>query len=141
MGIAGLDHMVLTTNDGARLAAFYRSLGLELRGYDDWQSGSAPAYSVVLGDQKLNVHPENLADRRREPAFLGSHTAQPGCGDLCLVWDGSVDDVVALLTAVGVAIETGPVERIGGRGGGTAVGRSVYVRDPDDNLVELITYC
>lgn len=57
----------------------------------------------------------------------------PGSLDICLFIDGPIDAVVAHLTRIGVTIEEGPVDRTG------AIGplRSVYVRDPDGNLVEL----
>jgi catechol 2,3-dioxygenase-like lactoylglutathione lyase family enzyme len=59
-----------------------------------------------------------------------------GNSDLCFVWDGSADDAVAHLAAHGVAVELGPVQRSGGRGTGT----SIYFRDPDGSLLELISY-
>ena len=64
----------------------------------------------------------------------------PGCGDFCFVWTGTVDAAVELLTSAGAAVEVGPVDRVGGRAGGSATGSSVYTRDPDGNLLELITY-
>ena len=60
----------------------------------------------------------------------------PGSGDLCLIVDGPLDRVAAELEEAGVEIEVGPVERTGARGSMD----SVYVRDPDANLVELSVY-
>jgi catechol 2,3-dioxygenase-like lactoylglutathione lyase family enzyme len=60
----------------------------------------------------------------------------PGNSDLCFEWSGSSVDAVAHLTARGVAVEVGPDERTGARGRGT----SVYFRDPDGTLLELISY-
>ncbi len=60
----------------------------------------------------------------------------PGNSDVCFVWDGPIDGAVAHLNAGKVPIELGPVERIGGQGTGT----SVYFRDPDGSLLELISY-
>jgi len=60
----------------------------------------------------------------------------PGNSDLCFGWDGAIDGAIAHLTARGIPIELGPVERTGGRGDGT----SVYFRDPDGSLLELISY-
>lgn len=59
---------------------------------------------------------------------------------VCLVWDGDEASLDALLSGAGVAVIEGPVERVGGADGGTAVGVSRYVRDPDGNLVEFIVY-
>jgi catechol 2,3-dioxygenase-like lactoylglutathione lyase family enzyme len=60
----------------------------------------------------------------------------PGNSDLCFVWSGPIDTAIAHLRERGVAIELGPVPRTGGRGDGT----SVYFRDPDGSLLELISY-
>lgn len=60
----------------------------------------------------------------------------PGNSDLCFVWEGPIDGAVAHLRAHGVTIDLGPVERTGGHG----VGMSVYFRDPDGSLLELISY-
>jgi catechol 2,3-dioxygenase-like lactoylglutathione lyase family enzyme len=63
-------------------------------------------------------------------------TPTAGSGDLCFIAATPVDDIVNELNAAGVTIELGPVERTG------AVGkiRSVYLRDPDENLIELSNY-
>jgi catechol 2,3-dioxygenase-like lactoylglutathione lyase family enzyme len=61
---------------------------------------------------------------------------QPGNSDLCFVWPGPIEDAVEHLKRHGVEVETGPVERFGGRDSGT----SVYFRDPDGSLLEFISY-
>jgi catechol 2,3-dioxygenase-like lactoylglutathione lyase family enzyme len=61
---------------------------------------------------------------------------QPGNSDLCFVWPGGIDEAVAHLECHGVEVETGPVSRLGAGGEGT----SVYFRDPDGGLLELISY-
>ncbi len=61
---------------------------------------------------------------------------RPGNSDLCFAWDGTPDEVVAHLRSHRVDVELGPVERTGARGTGT----SVYFRDPDGSLLELIVY-
>jgi catechol 2,3-dioxygenase-like lactoylglutathione lyase family enzyme len=68
---------------------------------------------------------------------LRASAATPPCGDLCVRWEGSGDELDALLAAVGVAVEEGPVPRRGARG---VDATSVYVRDPDGNLVEFMRY-
>ncbi len=60
----------------------------------------------------------------------------PGNSDLCFVWDGPISAAVAHLQARRVSIELGPIARTGGRGDGM----SVYFRDPDGSLLELISY-
>ena len=73
-------------------------------------------------------------------ADVGANVAripvQPGNSDLCFVWPGPIEDAVAHLESHGVTIETGPVARHGARDAGT----SVYFRDPDGSLLELISY-
>ena len=64
----------------------------------------------------------------------------PPCGDFCFVWDGTMSALQAMLDDAGAAIIEGPAERQGGRDGGRATGTSLYVRDPDQNLVEFIVY-
>ena len=56
------------------------------------------------------------------------------------MWTGDESELIAVLDRAGAACELGPVERIGGRSGGTAKGQSVYTRDPDLNLLEFIIY-
>ena len=66
--------------------------------------------------------------------------AQPGCGDFCFVWAGSAAALDAALRLAGASVVEGPVERIGGRERGHAKARSLYVRDPDANLLEFMIY-
>jgi len=68
---------------------------------------------------------------------LRAPAATPPCGDLCLVWDGSATSLDALLERAGASVIEGPAEREGGR---RITGSSVYVRDPDGNLLEFIRY-
>jgi catechol 2,3-dioxygenase-like lactoylglutathione lyase family enzyme len=86
--------------------------------------------ALAFGRSKINLHE---ADRPFSP-----HAASPvpGSQDFCLIVDGALDDVIEELTRGGVAIELGPADRTGA----TGTIRSVYVRDPDRNLVELSVY-
>lgn len=140
MPVTGLDHLALPTNDAERLASFYGALGFALHGLEEWRAGRAPIFSILCGDQKIHVHPETLVPARGHPAYLRGDTAEAGCGDVCVVWKGRVDALLALLARVGVKPIAGPVPRLGGRAGGATVGISVYVRDPDHNLLEFISY-
>lgn len=140
MPVSGFDHAALPTADSERLLAFYKALGFAIEGEEAWRAGRMPIFSIVCGDQKINVHTEALMARRDDPTFLRGPTAEPGCGDYCFVWDGGIDTCLAALQAAGVAPIDGPVPRVGGRSGGTALGVSVYARDPDENLLEFISY-
>ena len=120
--LASVDHIVLTTRDLDRCLDFYtRVLGMTLERYGEGR------IALKFGDHKFNVHP---------PGFEASIRAQvptPGSLDICFLADRPIDDVIAHLKACDVPIEAGPVTRTGARG---AI-RSVYVRDPDANLIEI----
>ncbi|TDQ50992.1 catechol 2,3-dioxygenase-like lactoylglutathione lyase family enzyme [Actinomycetospora succinea] len=122
--VRSLDHLVLTVADVRATVGFYVDLlGMEERTF----SGRT---ALHLGDQKINLHE---AGREFEPKAL---RPTPGSGDLCFVVDGPIEDVARAITEAGVTIEEGPVDRTGARG----PMRSVYLRDPDQNLVELAAY-
>ena len=126
--IDGFDHVSLPMRDTEAMVGFYRSLGLDVAEHPH-------VVSVDVGDQMINLHrPETW---QREGFTLRAPAAKPPCGDLCFVWDGSAESLHALLDKVGAAIIEGPVERQGGR---QADASSVYVRDPDGNLVEFMIY-
>jgi len=138
VAIESFDHVALPTHDAAAMIDFYRKLGFTTVGDEEWRNGSQPFVSLALDDVKINLHDPKLW--RNERFTLRGPTAVPGCGDLCFVWSGTVEEAAALVAAAGGELVTGPVTRIGGRARGTGSGRSVYTRDPDGNLVELIAY-
>ena len=121
-----LDHLVIAVSDWERSTAFYRDvLGAEVVALD------RNRVAFRFGAQQLNVHgPGSTPEpRARTPVA-------PGNSDLCFEWVGEAEDSVAHLQAHGVEIELGPDARTGARGTGT----SVYFRDPDGTLLELISY-
>ena len=121
-----LDHVVVAVSDWERANAFYRDvLGAELV---DVGPG---AWAYRFGAQQLNVHGPGTA-----PFPVAREPVRAGNSDLCFRWAGPIAGAVAHLERHGVAIEEGPVERPGARGRGT----SVYFRDPDGSLLELISY-
>jgi catechol 2,3-dioxygenase-like lactoylglutathione lyase family enzyme len=123
--MAALDHCVIAVSDWDRSNAFYAGvLGAEVV-----PVGGGFAYR--FGENQLNVHGPGVdGEPNAEPPVA------PGGADLCFVWDGSADEAVAHLERHGVPVELGPVPRFGARGAGT----SVYFRDPDRSLLELISY-
>jgi catechol 2,3-dioxygenase-like lactoylglutathione lyase family enzyme len=126
--IRGFDHVALPMEHEDAMVAFYRSLGLEV-------AETPHLVSVHVGDQMINFH--RATTWQREEFTLRAPAAQPPCGDLCFVWDGSPESLHAVLDGAGAAIIEGPVARRGARGDGAS---SVYVRDPDGNLLEFMIY-
>jgi catechol 2,3-dioxygenase-like lactoylglutathione lyase family enzyme len=120
-----LDHLVLTVRDVDATIAFYsRVLGMEPITFGPGRR------ALAFGRQKLNLHPA--------AAPLAPHAARPtpGSADICLITSAPIAEIVAELRSAGVAIEEGPVSRSGAMGPIT----SVYLRDPDDNLIEVSSY-
>ena len=137
MSVAGFDHVALPTANAERLVAFYRALGFGTEGEEGWRAGERRTFAITFGDNKINVHPEDMVSLRGAPEYLRGPTAEPGCGDLCFVWEGSQESLQTLLRDARAEEIEGPVARDGGR---RAHGSSLYVRDPDGNLLEFITY-
>ena len=120
--IAAIDHVVLTTRDEAKCLAFYVDvLGMALERYGNGR------IALRFGTQKINVHQPGVM------AGLKAATPTAGSLDLCFLASVPLEAVIARLHAHGVPIVAGPVDRSGGLG---AI-RSIYVRDPDENLVEI----
>ncbi len=133
MPISRLDHVAVPVDHMEPMVAFYTALGFSVD-----ESLSPLVVSVTQGDMKINLHDRSLWE---SGAFdLRGPTAVPGCMDICVVWDGPAADLDGLLATASIELIEGPVERDGGRDGGTATGSSRYVRDPDGNLVEFIIY-
>ncbi|GAA3434857.1 VOC family protein [Kutzneria kofuensis] len=125
MKVNRLDHLVLTVADVDASVAFYtRVLGMDVVTFRGGRK------ALTFGTSKINLH---QAGREFEPKAL---RPTPGSADLCLIVDDPLSSVVDELLRAGVAIEEGPVERTGA----TGPIRSVYLRDPDDNLIELSNY-
>ena len=129
-GIGQLDHVAVPMQNVEAMMAFYRTLGFVVR-------DGASIVSVHFADQKINFHRPTLW--QRETFTLRAPAAEPPCGDFCWVWNGSEADLRAAIERTGATIET-EGQRDGGRDGGDAVGQSIYIRDPDNNLLEFIRY-
>lgn len=117
-----LDHLVLTTTDVDACKDFYvRVLGMRL------QTFGAGRLALCFGNQKINVH---VRGHEFEPK---AHLPVPGALDVCLIASVGLEQVVAHLEAQNWPIVEGPVQRTGA----TGPILSVYVRDPDLNLIEI----
>jgi catechol 2,3-dioxygenase-like lactoylglutathione lyase family enzyme len=120
-----LDHVVIAVSDFERSNAFYRDvLRAEVVEID-----GRVAYR--LEGQQLNVHGPGT-----RPAMVARIPVAPGNSDLCLEWEGPIADALDHLRKWNVRVEAGPMVRAGAKGRGT----SVYFRDPDGTLLELISY-
>jgi len=122
-----LDHVVIGVSDWERSNAFYR----DVLGADIVPLG-ANRVAYAFGEQRLNVHGPGTDVGK----LVADEAVRPGNSDLCFEWAGPIEDAVEHLRRHGVGLEAGPVERAGARG----TGQSVYFRDPDGSLLELISY-
>ncbi len=131
MSIAGFAHCAITVRDVTRTIEFYRGvLGCEILWEELWREGRLPIVSIRVGANAINVHPASA------PVAPHANQPTPGSADLCFRWDAPLERAVELLEGRGVEIEEGPVPRPASDG---SVGRSVYFRDPDGNLLELLS--
>ena len=120
-----IDHIVLTTRDREGCVRFYRDvLGMKL---ESFQTPSETRWALKFGQQKINIHEWGREFTPR------AHVAAPGTLDLCFIASVPLEDVMASLKKANIPILDGPVMKTGA----TGKIRSVYVRDPDLNLVEI----
>lgn len=125
MLIDRIDHMVLTVADIEATCRFYAAAcGVTVETF------GAGRKALRFGGQKINLH---QVGREFEPKAL---RPTAGSADFCLITSVALNDVVVHLKSRGIAIEEGIVDRTGA----TGPIRSVYIRDPDDNLVEISNY-
>lgn len=122
--IKSLDHLVLTVADLEATIRFYRDgLGMEPRRFGPNQERVA----LYFGVQKINLHEQG---KEFEPKAAAP---TPGSADLCFLTDIPVDEVKAQLETAGIVVIEGPVER----SGATGPILSIYLCDPDGNLIEI----
>jgi len=122
MRLDQLDHLVLTVRNVSDTIAFYtRVLGMEEVTFGEHRK------ALNFGTQKINLHE---AGREFEPKALHP---KPGSADLCFLTVEPLARVVAHMHNCGVEILEGPIERTGAQG----PLESIYIRDPDGNLIEI----
>ncbi|MHA3915975.1 VOC family protein [Halovulum sp. GXIMD14793] len=120
--ITHIDHLVLTVRDTEAAARFYTDvLGMQRITFAGIRT------ALAFGNQKINL--QTLGQETRNHAGIGS-------GDLCLITEMPMDDLLDHLVKKGVAILEGPVAKSGATGPIT----SVYFNDPDGNLIEVSRY-
>ena len=122
MRLDQIDHLVLTVRNISDTVAFYtRVLGMEEVTFGEARK------ALAFGTQKINLHE---AGREFEPKALHP---KPGSADLCFLTTEPLTRVVQHLKNCGVDILEGPIERTGAQG----PIESIYIRDPDGNLLEI----
>ena len=124
--VTALDHLVLTTRDMDICISFYVSiLGMSVRSFD--AADGTTRYAIYFGAQKINLH---LAGAEYKP-----HATHPmfGSADLCFLSDTALADWQVHLAKNNIETLDGPVKRSGAIG---AI-QSLYIRDPDGNLIEI----
>ena len=129
--IKSFDHIAVPMERVAEMVQFYTALGCRI-------ADQGRIQAVIFGDNKINFHMPGLW--QDDQFTLRGHTAEPGSGDMCFVWEGSEDSLMSTLQKANAKIELGPVVRTGGMNGGSTEGTSIYTRDPDNNLIEFIIY-
>ena len=123
-----VDHIVLTTRDLAGCIRFYSEvLGMKL---ESFRTPTETRQALKFGNQKINLHEWG---REFSPR---AHVAAPGTLDLCFIAAVPLEAVIDRLKKNDIPILQGPVAKTGAQG----KIRSVYVRDPDLNLVEISEY-
>lgn len=125
MEIERIDHLVLTVRDVDRTIRFYTEiLGMKAVTFGNNRK------ALMFGKQKINLHQygNEFEPKAKHPV--------PGSADLCFVTKTPLHEVQSILLSKGIPIEEGPVHRTGALGKLT----SLYIRDPDENLIELSHY-
>ena len=126
--IERVDHIVLTTRDRDACIRFYSEvLGMKL---EKFRTPTEERLALKFGAQKINLHEWGKEFTPR------AHVAVPGSLDLCFISSVTLEQVIERLNHAKIKIIEGPVAKTGAKG---AI-RSVYVRDPDLNLVEISVY-
>ncbi|GLB47566.1 virulence protein [Philodulcilactobacillus myokoensis] len=128
MQIASMDHLVLTVKSIKKTVHFYRDvLGMKMIRF---KKGNTERYGLKYGQMKFNLHE---TDNEFEPK---AKLPTPGSEDFCLISKTPIDDVIKELNDKNIPIEDGPMINPGAMG----KIKSIYLRDPDDNLVEIANY-
>ena len=124
--LTALDHLVLTVADIPATVAFYRDV-LGMRAEVFHPADGTTRTALTFGAQKINLH---AAGQEFEPKAA---RPGPGTADLCFLTETPLPAWQAHLAGLYIPVEEGPVPRTGA----TGPILSLYIRDPDGNLIEI----
>jgi catechol 2,3-dioxygenase-like lactoylglutathione lyase family enzyme len=131
MPVAGFDHVAITVADVEATVRWYeRVLGATPLLLDRFLAGELPIALLQVGASRMSIHPASA------PADPHADAPTTGSADLCFRYAGTVAQILDELAANEVPVVDGPVPRPASNGD---MGTSVYFRDPDGNLLELLT--
>lgn len=129
MTVRGFDHIVLTASDLDETCRFFETC-LGARVEEVYEIGEKIAVKrVAVGAAILNIHQQGNG------VELVARNPLPGCVDICFRWEGDIESAMRRLVALGVEVVEGPVRRVSAD---NKTGQSIYFRDPDGNLIELL---
>ena len=122
-----IDHVVITVSDINKSIDFYSNiLGMELQEFSS-STDNVKRKSLKFGNQKINLHEVS------KPFKPHANNPIPGAMDICFLSEINIDDWIKIFNKFNIKIEDGPVKKTGANG----PIRSIYVRDPDKNLIEI----
>ncbi|GIR62192.1 MAG: virulence protein [Alphaproteobacteria bacterium] len=128
MKLEKIDHVVITVKDLKKTIDFYTNiLGMKLEKFSSSLDNNQIRYAVSFGSQKINIHEE------KKPIKPNALNPSSGSMDICFISKNKINDWVHHLVKKGINIEIGPEKKTGALGPIL----SIYIRDPDFNLIEI----
>ena len=128
MKLEQIDHVVITVKDLNKTIDFYTNLlGMKLEKFSSSLDNNQIRYAVSFGSQKINIHEE------KKPIKPNALNPSSGSMDICFISKNKINDWVHHLVNKGINIEIGPEKKTGALGSIL----SIYIRDPDFNLIEI----
>ena len=128
MKLEKIDHVVITVKDLNKTIDFYtNALGMKLEKFSSSLDNNQIRYAVSFGSQKINIHEE------KKPFKPNALNPSSGSMDICFISKNKIKDWVHNLLKKGIKIEVGPEKKTGALGPIL----SIYIRDPDFNLIEI----
>ena len=128
MKVEKIDHVVITVKDLDKTIDFYtNALGMKLEKFSSSLDNNQIRYAVSFGSQKINIHEE------KKPIKPNALNPSSGSMDICFISKNKINDWVHHLVKKGINIEIGPEKKTGALGPIL----SIYIRDPDFNLIEI----